>query len=269
MILLPPTTYLRLVREGEPERYRTDTLHIVQSAAGGMTPEIARAIFSAFPNADINYGWGQSESGVGTSMRMTRAMLAADDPKIASVGTPMETLEIRIVDDDGRDVAPGDTGEAWVRTPAVMSGYWGQEDLTRKTFTDGWLHTGDIMQEDADGYYYLRSRKRDIIKSGGENVFINEVQTAILRNPDIADCVVFGTSDPVMGEAVAAVVQPVAGKKLTKEDVQETCKRYIASYKKPRYVVFTDDLGRDDAGKVRTKDVIAYFNSKKETLAGK
>lgn len=268
MILLPPTTYLRLVCEGNPARHRTDTLRIVQSAAGGMTPEIVRAVFDAFPNADINYGWGQSESGVGTSLRMTREMLAADDPRIASVGTPMETLEVRIVDDDGADVAPGEAGEAWVRTPAAMTGYWGHDELTAQVFTDGWLHTGDIMQQDARGYLYLRSRKRDIIKSGGENVFINEVQTAILRNPDIADCVVFGTSDPVMGEAVAAVVQPVAGKTLTKEDVQETCKRYIASYKKPRYVVFTDDLGRDDAGKVRTKDVIAYFDSKKKSLAG-
>ena len=150
-----------------------------------------------------------------------------------------------------------------------MTGYWGHDELTARVFTDGWLHTGDIMQQDERGYLYLRSRKRDIIKSGGENVFINEVQTAILRNPDIADCVVFGTSDPVMGEAVAAVVQPVAGKTLTKEDVQETCKRYIASYKKPRYVVFADDIGRDDAGKVRLKDVIAYFDSKKKSLAGK
>ncbi len=269
MILLPPTTYLRLVREGHPARHRTDTLRIVQSAAGGMTPEIAHAVFDAFPNADINYGWGQSESGVGTSMRMTREMLSANDPRIASVGRPMETLEVRIVDEQGFDVAVNTAGEAWVRTPAAMTGYWGHDELTARVFTDGWLHTGDIMQQDERGYLYLRSRKRDIIKSGGENVFINEVQTAILRNPDIADCVVFGTSDPVMGEAVAAVVQPVAGKTLTKEDVQETCKRYIASYKKPRYVVFADDIGRDDAGKVRLKDVIAYFDSKKKSLAGK
>ena len=105
MILLPPTTYLRLVREGHPARHRTDTLRIVQSAAGGMTPEIAHAVFDAFPNADINYGWGQSESGVGTSMRMTREMLSANDPRIASVGRPMETLEVRIVDEQGFDVA--------------------------------------------------------------------------------------------------------------------------------------------------------------------
>lgn len=117
------------------------------------------------------------------------------------------------------------------------------------------------MRVDESGYYYLCARKKDMIKSGGENVFINEVQTAILRNPDVADCVVFGTSDAVMGEAVAAVVQPVSGKTLTVQDVQDACKAYIASYKKPRYVVFTDDLGRDDAGKVRLRNVIEYFDA--------
>lgn len=114
----------------------------------------------------------------------------------------------------------GEPGEALVKSPAVMSGYYGQPEITANTITpDGWLHTGDVMRVDENGYYYLCARKKDMIKSGGENVFINEVQTAILRNPDVADCVVFGTSDPVMGEAVAAVVQPVKGKTLTAQDV--------------------------------------------------
>ena len=171
-------------------------------------------------------------------------------------------------------MAPGEPGEALVKSPAVMSGYYGQPEITANTITpDGWLHTGDVMRVDENGYYYLCARKKDMIKSGGENVFINEVQTAILRNPDVADCVVFGTSDPVMGEAVAAVVQPVKGeavaavvqpvkgKTLTAQDVQEACKAYIASYKKPRYVLFVDNLGRDDAGKIRLKNVIAYFDA--------
>ncbi len=261
MILLPPTTYVRLVRDGGVEDHDLSSVRIVQSAAGAMTPEIVGSIYSAFPNAEINYGWGQSESGSGITMRLTREMLAENSPLLNALGKPMDELQIRIVDDDGRDVALGESGEALVKSPAVMSGYYGQPEITAKALTDdGWLHTGDVMREDADGYYYLCARKKDMIKSGGENVFINEVQTAILRNSDVADCVVFGTSDAVMGEAVAAVVQPVPGKKLTVEDVQDACKAYIASYKKPRYVVFTDDLGRDDAGKVRLKNVIAYFD---------
>ncbi len=269
MILLPPTTYLRLVREGNPDSREMMSVRIVQSSAGGMTPEIAQAIFDTFPNANINYGWGQSESGVGTSMRITRDMLTHREPKIYSVGTPMETLKIRIVDDDGNDVEEGQSGEAIVQSPAMMEGYYQQPKLTKEAFLNGWLRTGDIMSRDCDGYYYLKSRKKDMIKSGGENVFINEVQTAILRNPLVADCVVFGVPDPVLGEAVAAVVQPVSGSSLTERDIQETCKSYIASYKKPRYIVFTNDIGRDDAGKVRLSNVIKYFNSKRNDVAGK
>lgn len=262
MILLPPTTYMRLVQCEGVGAYDLSRVRIVQSAAGGMTPEIIEAIYSAFPNAEVNYGWGQSESGVGTTIRITREMLRRRAPQLASIGKPMETLQMRIVDDDGRNVAVGEPGEAVVKTPARMLGYYGQNEFTRAAFTrDGWLRTGDIMVQDAEGYYYLKSRKKDMIKSGGENVFTSEVQTAILRNPNVADCVVFGTSDPVMGEAVAAVVQPKPGAVLTQEEVQESCKRYIASYKKPRYVVFTDDLGRDSAGKVRLSQVVDYFDA--------
>lgn len=267
VILLPPTTYLRLVQDGNPERYDRDSVRIVQSAAGGMTPEIVRAIFDTFPHADINYGWGQSESGVGTSMRMTRAMYAARDPKLASIGVPMDSLRIKIVNENFEEVPVGSCGEAVVQSPALMQGYWNQPQRTEEAFTQGWLHTGDIMSVDEDGFYYLHSRKRDIIKSGGENVFIGEVQTAILRNPKVADCVVFGVKDPLMGEAVAAVIEPACGQSLTAEEVQQTCKAYIASYKKPRYIEFTEDLGRDDAGKVRMDDVVRLFEEKQQRRA--
>lgn len=267
VILLPPTTYLRLVHDGHPERFDRGSVRIVQSAAGGITPEIVGVIFDTFPNADINYGWGQSESGVGTSMRMTREMYATQDLKLASVGTPMETLEYMVVDEDFNELPPGCCGELVVRTPAAMEGYWEHPELTEEAFTQGWLRTGDIMCQDEDGYLYLCSRKKDVIKSGGENVFMGEVQTAILRNPKVADCAVFGVTDPLMGEAVAAVVQPVEGETLTAEEVQEACKHYIASYKKPRYVEFTDNLGRDDAGKVRLRDVAAYFEQKRRERA--
>ncbi len=264
MILLPPTTYLRLLRSDAIERYELSSVRVVQSSAGSMTPEVIAEVFQTFPNAEVNYGWGQSESGVGTSIRITRDLLECEAPQIASIGRPMESLEIRIVNEEGKDVAKGEPGEAVVRSPAVMTGYYGQEELTRNAFTDdGWLKTGDIMCRDKKGYYYLKARKKDMIKSGGENVFINEVQTAILRNPRVADCVVFGTSDPALGEAVAAVVQPSAGETLTAQDIQESCKQYIASYKKPRYVEFINDLRRDDAGKVRLKEIIDYFDSKR------
>ncbi len=264
MILLPPTTYIRLLREGNIENYDLSSVKIVQSAAGAMPREAIRMLFDSFPNAELNYGWGQSESGTGTSVRISREDFRADVAWLSSVGKPMKTLEIRIIDDNGKTLPANTPGEAIVRTPAMMTGYYNQPALTEMTFTeDGWLRTGDIMRIDEEGFCYVLSRKKDMIKSGGENVFAGEVQAAILRDPRIADCVIFGVPDPVMGETVCAVVQPVRGVTLTKEDVQEACKTYIASYKKPREIVFTDNIGRDDAGKIRLDKIIDYFMSKR------
>ena len=268
MILLPPTTYLRLLRCPTIDQCDLSSVRLVQSAAGATTKPIIQAIYDKFPSAVLNYGWGQSESGAGSSLKITRAMLEADSPLLESVGRPMKHVEMKVVDEAGREVPDGEVGEALFRSASVMRGYYGQRDLTDEAFTpDGWLRTGDLMMRDAEGYYYVRSRKKDMIKSGGENVFVAEVENVLRTHPDVEDCVVFGTSDPVMGEAVAAVIQPRAGSNLTAAEVQTHCKGYIASYKKPRYVVFKDDLGRDGAGKVRQRDIVAYFDERKEQAA--
>lgn len=270
MILLPPTTYLRLLRCPTIDQYDLSSVRLVQSAAGATTRPIIEAIYERFPNAVVNYGWGQSESGAGTSLRITREMLAEGSPLLESVGRPMKHVQVKVVDEHGQRLPDGQVGEALFRCDSVMSGYYGQDDLTQAAFTeDGWLRTGDMMEADAQGYLYLRSRKKDMVKSGGENVFVAEVENVLRSHPDIDDCMVFGTSDPVMGEAVAAVVQPRPGANLTASEVQNWCKQTIASYKKPRYVVFMDDMGRDDAGKVRKADIVAYFDARKDQAAPK
>lgn len=268
MILLPPTTYLRLLRCPTIDQYDLSSVRLVQSAAGATTKPIIQAIYDKFPNAVLNYGWGQSESGAGSSLRITREMLSVDSPLLESVGRPMKHVEMRVVDEEGNEVPDGEVGEALFRSEATMRGYYGQDDLTAAAFAPGgWLRTGDLMMRDAEGYYYVRSRKKDMIKSGGENVFVAEVENVLHAHPDIEDCLVFGTSDPVMGEAVAAVIQPCAGANLTAAEVQTHCKAHIASYKKPRYVVFMDDMGRDSAGKVRKQHVVDYFDARKEQAA--
>ena len=268
MILLPPTTYQRLLRCPTIGQFDLSSVRIVQSAAGATTLAMIRAVYERFPNAELNYGWGQSESGTGTSLRITRAMLDTNSPRLASVGLPMPYATLKIVDEAGNPLPPGEVGEALIKTDAAMAGYYGQPDLTAAAFTeDGWLRTGDMMECDEQGYFYIRSRKKDMIKSGGENVFVAEVESVLREHPDIDDCLVFGTSDPVMGEAVAAVVQPRPGAQLSASIVQEHCKRTIASYKKPRYVVFMDDMGRDAAGKVRKSAIVDYFDAHKEQAA--
>lgn len=268
MILLPPTTYERLTRCPVIDQYDLSSVRLVQSAAGATTRSMIEGVLAQFPNAELNYGWGQSESGTGTSLRITRAMLAEDSPLLGSIGRPMPYASLKIVDDEGREVPVGEVGEALIKTEAAMEGYYGQPDLTAAAFTaDGWLRTGDMMSQDEAGYFFMRSRKKDMVKSGGENVFVAEVENVLRAHPAIDDCLVFGTSDPVMGEAVAAVVQPAPGAVLTAADVQMHCKQTLASYKKPRYVVFMDDMGRDSAGKVRKARIEEYFDAHKAQAA--
>lgn len=268
MILLPPTTYERLCRCPVIDQYDTSSVRLVQSAAGATTRAMIEGVLARFPNAVLNYGWGQSESGTGTSLRITRAMVAEDSPLLGSVGRPMPYATLKVVDEEGRELPAGEVGEALIKTDAAMAGYYGQPELTEAVFTeDGWLRTGDMMSRDEEGYFFMRARKKDMVKSGGENVFVAEVENVLRSHPAIDDCLVFGTEDPVLDEAVAAVVQPAPGALLTAADVQDHCKRTLASYKKPRYVVFMDDMGRDSAGKVRKAHIEAYFNERKAQAA--
>ena len=247
IILLPPSVYCRLSREAAPGARDLSSVRIVQSAAGAMTPSIVEGIFQLFPACEINYGWGQSESGVGTSMRLSREEYASGTPKIHSVGVPMRSLEMMSFDEKG---GASDCGEAVVRTPAMMEGYYERPDLTREVLQDGWLRTGDVFARDEQGLYYFKARVKDVIKTGGENVYASEVQAVILSHPEVQDCVVKGVPDLVWGEAVAAIVQPMKGSALSPKAIQDFCKRHLASYKKPQKIGLVDDLGRDESGKV-------------------
>lgn len=263
LMLLPPSTYLRLLDCPGVERFDLSSVKLVQSAAGCTTPEIVEKIYGAFPNCVMNYGWGQTESGLGTSMVMTRQMAAENLPRIKSVGRPMPFLEARVVDEEGRELPPGQVGECLVKSPAVMKGYYRQPELTARVFEDGgWLRTGDMMWKDEDGYLYLMSRKKDMIKSGGENVFAQEVEGVIKRHPSVQECIVFGVPERTMGEAVMAVVSLRPGKTVTLQELQDHCKTYISSYKKPRYLDFIDRFDMDDAGKIRKSRVAERYRLK-------
>jgi acyl-CoA synthetase (AMP-forming)/AMP-acid ligase II len=267
MILLPPSTYLRLFACPTIGDYDLSSVRLAQSSAGGTTKEIIEEIYRHFPNALVNYGWGQSESGLGITLAITKELLAEDSPLLSSIGRPMKFAEAKIVDENDDPLPDGEVGEALIRSEASMQGYYKQDELTQTMFTsDGWLRTGDLMVRDEQGYYYLKARKKEMIKSGGENVFASDVERALCLHPAVRDCVVFGTEDAVLGEAVAAVVELEKGASLTTEELQSHCKQQIASYKKPRYVLFVESLGRSDAGKINKQKLLDEFNLQKPKL---
>ncbi|MPM88769.1 Long-chain-fatty-acid--CoA ligase [bioreactor metagenome] len=187
-------------------------------------------------------------------------------PHIASIGRPMPFVEIKVVDEAWNELPPGEIGEGVIRSPATMSGYYGQPGLTSSVLrADGWLRTGDIMRMDEQGYFYLLSRKKDMIKSGGENVFTQEVEQVIRLHPAVAECVVVGVADEIYGEAVLAAVQLRPDKRLTLEELQAHCRQYISSYKKPRYLTLVDRFDMDDAGKIRKAEFKARIQAARET----
>jgi long-chain acyl-CoA synthetase len=180
-----------------------------------------------------------------------------------SVGLPMPGTDVRIVDEDGSDVAPGGVGELWVRGPNNVRGYWNKPDDTATSFTDGWFHTGDAARVDEDGFVYVVDRIKDMVLRGGENVYCAEVEAAIFEHPDVADVAVFGVPHDRLGEEVAAAVIRRDGATIAESDLQEFLRERLAAFKIPSLIVFRDDeLPRNATGKVLKKDLKSEYTSR-------
>ena len=167
--------------------------------------------------------------------------------------------KVRLLDDAGKDVAPGEVGEIAVRGPLVFQGFWNQPELTEKTFRGGWHHTGDIGRLDEDGFLWFKGRKpeKELIKPGGENVYPAEVEAVVLEHPDVREVSVIGVPDPTFGEGIKAVCVLSEGSALTPEDLMAFVASRIARYKKPRYVDFVDALPKKADGAIDREKVKA------------
>jgi len=168
--------------------------------------------------------------------------------KAGSTGKPFVHTEVRVVDADGRDVAPGEPGEVLIRGPHIMKGYWNRPDATAEALKDGWLHSGDVATVDDEGFVYIQDRMKDMIISGGENVYPAEVENVILQHPGVADAAVIGQPSAKWGESGLAVVVR-ADPALTAEAVLAHCQGKLARFKQPRGVEFVDAIPRNPSGK--------------------
>jgi fatty-acyl-CoA synthase len=172
-----------------------------------------------------------------------------------SVGRLTLFARARIVDEAGRDVPDGEAGELLLAGPHVCAGYWRRPEATAEAIRDGWFHTGDIARRDSDGYYYIVDRKKDMIITGGENVYPSEVEAVLYGHPAVREAAVVGLADPVWGEAVTAVVVLHTGKAATEDELRQHLSQRLARYKVPKRVFFVDDLPKNAAGKILRKDV--------------
>jgi acyl-CoA synthetase (AMP-forming)/AMP-acid ligase II len=234
------------------QSYDLSSLQMVFSAAAPIpVPVLKRAIELMGPVFSIQYGCTE----VGSICALPRAEVnpngTSDDVRrLASVGHPVPEIQCRLVDDQGNVCAPGKPGEVCVRSSTVLDGYWNNSGATLEAIKDGWYHTGDIGIQDEQGYVFLVDRKKDMIISGGENIYSREVEEAVAEHPEVADCAVIGVADPKWVEVVKAIVVRKNDSALTEHTLIEHCRTRIARYKCPRSVDFVDELPRLATGKI-------------------
>lgn len=241
-----PTMYAALLDLNGGNLYSTNSVKRVVSGAAPLFPGIRKKLSRRFPHAGIYDLYGLTEASPGVSI------LKPDDPpdKVTSVGKPMKHVTVKIVDDGGCEVSPGENGEIVCRGPTIMKEYFNDLPATREVLRGGWLYTGDTGKMDRDGYLYLTGRKKDLIVRGGENVYPAEVESVLHQHPEIEEAAVIGIPDEYWGETVKAIVVLKPGATLNEEDIVAFCAPHLAPFKRPKSVAFIDSLPKNAAGKV-------------------
>ncbi len=241
------------------EQYDLSSLRNFQYGGGPMPESVVRAALQAFPCSMIQ-GYGQTEGMTMTFLTQEdhHAAVAGDRPeRLGSCGRAGFVTEVRLVDAEGIDIPKdGSTpGEIVVRSEANMVGYWRQPALSAETLKDGWLWTGDVAVWDDEGYIYIVDRAKDMIISGGENIYSTQVEAAIHQHPAVLESAVFGVPDDVWGEAVKATVVLKPGMQATAEDIITEASRHLASYQKPKSVDFVAALPKAPTGKILKREL--------------
>ena len=245
------------VRDRKYER-----LQMISYGASPISEETLRQAMDVF-GCKFSQGFGQTESSAMLTYLSSDDHLRAlsgDKPELLrSAGRAGPGTDVKIVDDDGNELPRGEVGEIIGRGPQLMRGYWKLPDATASTLKDGWLHTGDAGHLDDEGYVFISDRIKDMIVSGGENVYPAEIEQVLFTHPDVADVAVIGIPDDTWGEIVHAVVQLRPGAETTAANIIDFCRDKLAGYKRPRSVEFIDAIPRNASMKVLKKDLRAPY----------
>jgi acyl-CoA synthetase (AMP-forming)/AMP-acid ligase II len=256
-VLLVPTMIQLLVDHPERADYDTSTLRRFIYGASPISEALLDRAMKAFPQVDFVQAYGMTEIAPVATLLPPADHRAADpgSSRLRSAGQAAPHAEIRIVDEHDADVPTGMVGEILVRGGHVMLGYWNRPEETATALRGGWMHTGDAGHLDADGYLYVVDRIKDMIITGGENVYSAEVENALTKHPAVASCAVIGLPDPDWGERVHAVVILHDGLSATADELIAHTKQLIAGYKAPRSVSFVNGLPVSGAGKVLKREL--------------
>ena len=252
---LVPTMVKMIADAPDAGEFDLASLRLIYYGSSPMPIEWLNAARARLPDVAWHQGYGLTEtSPILTTMdgdTHERCFKSGDAARLRSVGTPVVGVQMRIVDHEDRELAAGETGEVVVRGPNVSPGYFNRDEENARAFRGGWFHTGDVGRLDEDGYLTLVDRIKDVIITGGENVYSTEVEAALFRHPDIAEAAVISIPDDALGEALYAVIACKPGKSLTADEVIAHCRPLIGGFKIPRKMDFVDALPRTALGKVQ------------------
>jgi acyl-CoA synthetase (AMP-forming)/AMP-acid ligase II len=205
--------------------------------------------------------YGQGESPMTISMLTPEDHRLSDDDaaekRMASAGRVRGDITLAVLDENDKELGPDQVGEIAIQGDVVMKGYWNKPDATAEVFRNGWYHTGDLGRRDEGGYIYLLDRKKELIISGGANIYPREVEEVLLLHPGVLEVAVIGLPDRLWGESVMAVVRSRPGANPTEEELVELCRAHLAGYKKPRYFRFVNDLPKSGYGKILKRELKA------------
>lgn len=261
-VFLPPTVIYMMLAHPERDSFDFSSLRYLFYGAAPMSPTKLREAIQVFGPV-MHQGFGQSEAPILTFLTPRDHVLALESEaalkRLQSCGRELALVRVAIMDEQGRLMPPGERGEIVVRSSLVMKGYYKNDSATIEVSGHGWHHTGDVGYKDEDGYLYIVDRKRDMIITGGFNVFPAEVEKVILEHPAIQECAVVGVPDDKWGEAVLAAVELKAGATLSVADLQSFCREALGGVKTPKRFEVMESIPRTPTGKVMRREVRARY----------
>ncbi len=251
-----PATFLLIMDSPNYNKYSRSTMRAILYGGAPSPPDMHKKLENGLPkNCILGEGYGLSEAS--SNVTITPVLKSRQAlHRHGTIGVANTLTDLRVIGNEGRDVQNGEIGELLVRSAGVMKGYWEDEEKTIEAIQDGWLHTGDLVSRDQDGYFTIKGRKKHMINRGGENIYPVEVENVLYAHPDILEAAVVGIPDPVMGEEVKAVIVLKEGIVLDTDQIKEFLKPRLADYKTPKQIVFANELPRNPAGKVMVEKLM-------------
>lgn len=242
-----PSTFALLLSRVKFEDYDLSALRYVTQAGGPMPSANIQRLLQALPQVRLFVMYGQTEA----TARLSYLPPERLHDKLGSIGIAIPGVVLEVRNEKGEPLGPDQVGEIWARGENIMSGYWNDPTATRQVLVDGWLKTGDLACQDADGYFYIRGRQSDMIKSGAHRIHPQEIEEAIAELSDVAEVAVIGVGDEILGQVVQAYILPKPGAVLDVLHVKRHCHQRLAGYKIPKYIEFVVELPRTASGKIK------------------